>query len=180
MFDLAELSTFVYRILPYLFAIWLVVMSDFTGGYLRSLVDLYMDRKKSALKAKAMKEQRAWTTWDDDVVDSDRLFVKDLVSDSVLRVNFLNAMLAALISAVAATSSTQSFLWLAVALVFLATVYVPLLAFLLKLGPGQLLAQPPLTVDFWGQKKTFNQRPYLFYRKVLILINSRWREIKYQ
>lgn len=168
--DLAAVGVFGYRILPYLFAIWLVMMSDFVSGYLKSLVDQYIDRKKPALEKAAAKESQRWTNWNEDVLESERVFVKDLVSDCVLRANFLNAMLATLVSVVAATSAARSFTWLTFGLMFLVAAYVPLLYFLVKLGPAGLVA-PALHFEFWGKPRTISDAPYLVYRKVLIAMN---------
>ena len=168
--DLTALGAFGYRTLPYWFAIWLVLMSDFLSGYLKRMVDEYVERKKAALKDAATKDSRGWSQWDEDVVESERIFVKNFVSDSVLRVNFLNAMLAAFISTIAATAATRSFTWLAIGLVSLVACYAPLLGLLLKLGPAGLVARE-LHFEFWGKPHTIAMAPYVVYRIVLIVVN---------
>lgn len=158
------------RIGPYLFAIWLVVMADLTAGYLRSLIDRYMERKTSTLRERLASEKRVWSDWDRDLLESERLFLPRLVSDCLLRVNFLNSMLAALVAAIAATAGAKDYESLTVVTFVLVFSYAPLLMIMLRIGPGELLDKP-LVFDFWGQKRTLDWHGHHFFRLVLIGIN---------
>jgi hypothetical protein len=106
---------------------------------------------------------------DGDSIESERRFIKSLVSDSVARVNFLNAMLAAFITVLAlAYSIPQVALTIAFVLVCL---WVPLFFYIIKLKPAGLVEQSEVTFHFWERDHTLPIRPYLALRIVLIAVN---------
>ncbi len=166
-----DIAAFGYRILPYVFAIWLVLTADFLGGYLRSLVDKLIARRISDLATRIPRPETSEYAAIQSTIESDRAFQKHLVSDCVARVGFFNAFLASLISAVAATSSNRSYGLLATGIVLFAVAYGPLLLYMFTLGPGDFVEDRDITIHIWETERKIKIRPYLAYRLFTIGIN---------